>query len=79
MSRERNGDLSVNSDEIRGHGKEFLTYRLLLFYIIYLFIYQNLHDNFLTGLNKNNSRKVAYKTGSRVQLDENFDCYLAIE
>ena len=44
----------MNLDEISGHGKEILTYRLLLSNTIYLFIYQNLNDNFLTGLNKIN-------------------------
>ena len=43
--------------------KIFLTYRLLLSNILDLIIDQNLLDNFLTGLNKRNFRKIAYKAG----------------
>ena len=50
----------MHSDEIRGHGKETLTNRLLLSNKIYLNISGKLHDRFLTGL-KSNFRKVAYK------------------
>ena len=42
----------MNLDEISGHGKEIVTDRLLLSNIIYLIIYQNLHNVFLTWSNK---------------------------